>query len=49
LLYDVLNSRRKDDMLDIDTQYDRYGIAMNSMKIILVPELIMKLMILTKS
>lgn len=33
LLYDVLNSRRKDDILDIDTQYDRYRVAMNSMKI----------------
>lgn len=33
LLYDTLNSGKKDDTNDIDAQYDKYRIAMNRMKI----------------
>lgn len=33
LLYDVLNDHRENDKIDIDTQYDKYRIAMNRIKI----------------
>jgi len=39
LLYDVLNSGGRDVIPDIGTQYDKYRIAMNSMKIYFGPRI----------